>query len=219
MKINLKNRYFALFLLSINFVLLLLHYFYWWEVPFFDFDKEFNLPTIWSSGLLLLSGFFWFSFTEIQKNDKIQGKIKKIYAYLGVGVFFYLAIDELFQLHEKIGDIVGGYLQKTSFNSFFDLNPVFAWLWIFLPVVIIFLSFVLYQGYNLLQRKTYYLLLAGVILYIGGAYGMEILGWLVWHNKLELNYWYLITCEEFLEMTGLAIITATLYYKRDKNLK
>lgn len=218
MKKHLKNRFFIYCLFTINFILLGLHFFWSSQIDFFNFDKEFNLPTAWSSLLLVVSGLFWFSFTEIQKNDKIQGKIKKLYAYLGAGVFFYLAIDEFFQLHEKVGDITGSYLQKTRFNGLFDLNPVFAWLWFFLPIVIIFLAFVLYQGYTLLQRKTFYCLLIGVFLYIGGAFGMEVLGWLVWHNKLNFNYWYLITIEEFLEITGVTIILSTLYLK-NKNFK
>ena len=210
MKINFKKHWFLFALLAINFVLLFLHLYFGPDWDFFNFDKEWNLPSYWSAIQLFIAGVLWFSFTEIRKNDKIQKHLRIIYRYLGTSLFFYLAIDELFQLHEKLGDRGGEILINTSWREYFILNKVFAWLWIFLPVVLLFLAFVIYQGWKLLSKRSFLILTIGVLVYVLGAYGIEVIGWLVWHNKLDLNYFYLITIEEFLEMLGVSIIAFKL---------
>lgn len=210
MKINFKKSWLAFLLLAINLSLLFLHLYYGKTWDFFNFDKEWNLPTAWSAIQLSLAGVLWFSFTEIKKNAKIKETLRTVYRFLGSSVFFYLATDELFQLHEKLGDIGGDFLLQTTWHDYFALNRVFAWLWVFLPVILMFLAIVIYHGWRVLSRQTFLLLSLGVTVFLLGAYGIEIIGWLVWHDKLHLNYWYLVSLEETLEMMGVSILVVVL---------
>ena len=194
------------YLLLVDFTLLILHLKFGPSWDFFNFDREWNLPTSWSSLQFLAAAWLWFTFTEITKNDKIKGIFKIVYQYLGTGLFCYLAIDELGQIHEWFGGKGGQLLLETEYKELFNLNAVFAWLWVVLPVILLVGSGIVYLGLKLLTRSVFWHLIIGISIFLLGAYGMEVLGWLTWHNVLDLNYWYVITIEELLELIGISII-------------
>jgi len=203
---NVKHYRFLKYLLLVDLILLVLHLSFGPSWDFFNFDKEWNLPTVWSSLQLLLAGWYWFTFTEIIKNDKIKGILKTVYQYLGTALFCYLAIDELGQIHEWVGGQFGQLLLKTQYKDLFSLNTVFAWLWIALPIVILIAGGIVYIGWKLLKRRVFWHLIVGISIFLMGAYGMEVLGWLTWQNCLNLNYWYVTTIEESLELIGVSIV-------------
>lgn len=85
----------------------------------FNFDKEKNIPSIFSFLLLLTSSIFLFriSLKKIKPSTLFWGSLSFI--------FFFLSLDELLRIHEKIGKSVGKHIESKGVFTYEWLIPYY----------------------------------------------------------------------------------------------
>ncbi|MFK3979188.1 hypothetical protein ACI2K4_02290 [Micromonospora sp. NPDC050397] len=165
-----------------------------WLHAFLDMDQEHNLPTWFSSTLLLLSALILVNIgvTATRSGDRFARHWKVLAL-----VFVFLALDEATQIHEA-----ANVLRDT-----FDLTGVLylSWILVAAPLVLLFaLAYLRFLGH--LPRPVRLLVLVGGTLYVGGAIGMEVIGSLLWDNGPgydSMAYALSVAVEEMLEMLGI----------------
>ena len=164
-----------------------------WVWAFLDIDQEHNLPTWFSSTLLLLSALV---LADIGATAGRAGdRFARHWKLLAV-VFAFLALDEATQIHEA----------ANALRDAFDLTGVLylSWILVAAPLVLVFaLAYLRFLGH--LPKPVRLLILVGGALYVGGAIGMEVVGSLLWDNGPgydSMAYAVSTAVEELLEMLG-----------------
>ena len=169
---------------------------------FFDainLDEEFNLTAFYSGMLLGMASFL------LNKLGELSGKGKRQNWIILSRIFLFLAIDEIFQIHELF--VIPELRQYV--------HPSLASIWV-IPYAAIaayfaikFVPFFISQG-----RRMSQLSLASGVIYVTGAIGMEACNsWLVMTGEISRQgFWYeaISGIEEFLEMTGIIIFIYAL---------
>lgn len=216
--VNSNIRKAIIFSLSIIFILLLgLHLYFSmdqhgsllndedWGFRKFNFGKEKNFPSIYSS-LLLLGASASLMFTHFRYRIKASSKYLWITLSL---VFLFLSLDELLRIHEKLGG---------SIKHLFPDTGLFYYTWV-IPYVIALaiLLFAITKPLFRLPKKTIYGFILSGVVFVGGAVGMEIVSGLyiknsgmpleIAENSLPVYIFY--TIEESLEMIGVILF---IYY-------
>lgn len=178
-------------------------------VDLFNVDLEKNIPTFFSVLLLLFTSLLLALITLINRKKRTAHVLK--WAILSSG-FMFLAYDEAFQVHEKLIKPIRVLLGGENLGVFY-----FAWVIPGIAVVLVlalfFLRFMLH-----LPTKTRLRFLVAVILFIGGAIGIELIGgsYAELNGTQNLMYSIIVTIEESLEMGGLIVfIWALLRYCDD----
>ncbi|WP_457667335.1 hypothetical protein [Thiolapillus sp.] len=176
-------------------------------VPLFNLDMESNIPTLFSSVQLLLSGLLLFFISRLLKR-----KGEKSFAWLFLSlIFLFLAVDETASLHESLIDPVRNTIHASG---------VFYYAWV-IPYGLLLLIFVAsYIKFLLrLPRDIMLLFITSGMLYVTGALGFELLGgWYAErYGEVSVVYATLYTFEETLEMTAISLfIYSLLRYMADK---
>ena len=165
-----------------------------WTLDLFLFKKEQNLPTLFST-LLLLGGAVACGLVARHTREGRLG-----WAGLG-GVFAFLAVDEFARIHER----VGVYAELAL-----DLH--FAWI---VPYAVFALVVgLLYARWTWrLPRETRAGVVVAGAVYVGGALGMEAVAELyvaTFGREVGLRYDLLTTVEESMEMIGAALFGLTV---------
>ncbi|MHA2429037.1 MAG: hypothetical protein ACXADB_13540, partial [Candidatus Hermodarchaeia archaeon] len=112
--------------------------------------------------------------------------------------FFFLALDEILELHEQLGWIAVKYIGRDNL-LFVD------WAYAAIPLVILFgaLFFRFFTHLSPREKRGFSL---AAVLYVGGALGVEIIG-SAFFIKFGFNqgttYILLTTIEEITEMIGI----------------
>ena len=172
----------------------------------FNFDREMNLPTWYSAWMLAFCALL---LRVIAIGKKTQGdRYYRHWNVLSI-IFFFLAIDEVLQIHEAF--IIP------------DLSRVLPWIfhsvWV-IPYGIALVFFAKHYWkftFNLPRQTRFHFLLAA-LLYIGGALGWELVQgyWTGLEGKVNLAYALMATVEEVMEMMGVIVfIYGLLYYIRE----
>ena len=178
---------------------------------FLNFDSESNLPTWFSTFLFFLCGY------HLYQNRRAEDGNVSFWTILA-GVFVYLGIDELAQLHEKfnrVGRSLVGYEVGEG-------NALLHHAWT-IPYLLIFgvVGLLLLRGFLRLPYwvKWRFVLAGGV--FISGAVGMEMLsGTLLADGDKTIVYYVFTTLEESLEMFGLILFNHTiLQYAASRRLR
>lgn len=172
-------------------------------VQLFDFDQEANIPTWFSTILLIIAGFN-LSIIYLMERKRKSGQILQ-WAILAVG-FIYMSLDEASSVHEQLTPIVMKLTGVANRGIFF-----FSWVIIGSLIVLMLIPFFLKFLFRLPARIRYAFLISGVI-YVSGALGMELLGgrYAELHGQENLVYYTFTTIEETLEMAGLIIFISAL---------
>ncbi|MDZ4141400.1 MAG: hypothetical protein U1C48_05280 [Methylotenera sp.] len=168
-------------------------------------DSEMNIPAIFSGFMLLLSsmiiGFIWY----LEKNLK-NGK----YWLILSGGFFFMFLEEVFEIHEKITAPIQEMIGHDHLG-FFKYSWIIPYAIISLIVGLYFLKFL----FSLPKKTTKRFLIAG-IWYVVAALGIEgITGISADYFGNTDNFAYLIsmTIEEASEMYAISFfIFALLKY-------
>ncbi len=175
-------------------------------VRLFNVSQEQNIPTLFSV-LLLISCSVLLSLIFYLQHKQQLG-LGMYWVALAIG-FFYLAIDEFSELHEKVGilfkPLIGSYSHGLLYYSW--VIPAFA-LIIFLAV---FYSSFLFK----LPKIARISFIIAAMVYLTGLIGIEMLGgnYNELHGRENLTYNLISTLEESLEMLGLILfIRALLSY-------
>jgi len=194
-----------LFLLSANLLGIISRFYFdhdtvYGLIELFDFNKEKNIPSLYSSIALVVVSVLLWSIAMIHKNIKLSYVM-----WLGLSlIFLFLAIDETSSIHERLGKPTRDVF-KTSGLLYF------AWV---IPYGIALVVFIVGYAKFLfnLPRNTMILFIVSGATFVSGAIGFEMLGgrqaYLYGANNVLYSIYY--TCEEFLEMIGIAIFIYTL---------
>jgi len=162
-------------------------------VSFLSLSYEGNLPTWYSSALLLCCGLLLAAIA-----DRAVGW--RAHWWGLAAVFFYMSVDEATELHEHLG----GHLETSGVLYFDWVIPAAALVGL---VGLVYLKFL--RSLPPATRRRF--LLAG-LLYLGGAIGMELpLGW--WTERAgsdNLTYAMIDWVEESLEIIGATVFLLAL---------
>ncbi len=172
-------------------------------VSLFNFDTEANIPTIYSALAMLFASVLLLYICAKQRSQH-----QPWVAWLGLGlIFIYLAIDEAVSIHEHAG---------LPFEQFVDASGLLFFTWV-IPygIALLLLTLTYWKFVMALPRQITILFITAAVVFITGAVGFELLGGRQYEAYGEDNIVYAIlyTCEESLEMLGVAIfIYALLLY-------
>ena len=156
----------------------------WLLLQLFDLDEENNIPTWFSSFLLLNSAFFLYIYSGCEQLRK-----KFYWRFMAAG-FFLLAIDEVAGLHE-------------TFNSSIEINWAIPGAILVLFLGVAFVPFLL----SLPGKLAVMFVLSG-FLYVSGAIIVELLSEDL--DSDSLVYMLAVAVEEGLEMLGALLFLATV---------
>lgn len=169
-------------------------------IPLFDFNTEKNIPTLFSTIMLLIcSGL---NGLIALKNSKVKISPGP---WIGLSlIFLFLSIDELNGIHERFS--------APSSWAFEASGPLYyAWVAPYGLALIVFI--LVYSRFLLhLPRNIMLLFLASGAIFVSGALGFEMLGgnFAEASGTNNLTYCLYYTTEESLEMLGIALFLFTL---------
>ncbi|MFD1754678.1 multidrug transporter [Rufibacter sediminis] len=183
----------------------------------FYFDGEKNIPTYFSSINLLISATLLFLIARYVKFST-QPQYHRKWSWLG-WIFVWLAMDELFALHEVTAKPMRLLLQKALQQENLGMFH-FAW---FVPYGFAVLCVGFYYKNFLfsLPKKTFYSFLVAGVTFMAGAVGMEMVSGFVVNNGLLSIYKIITTLEESLELLGIIYFIYSLvqYLEGQTNLR
>ena len=167
---------------------------------FFHPSREYNVPTFFSASQLFIIGVLFF------KSSRFQSSAYRSYIECSFSLLFFLmSIDEVFQIHEWLGDLSdvllpGGKRENSNF-------PVTG-LWIFIIGIpfSIFITASIFRYftepyYSRSWRNKFF---AGFFIMMLGAIGVEAISNIIIDYPLLQNLEFIV--EEFLEMSGATTI-------------
>lgn len=177
----------------------------------FYFNKEANIPTLYSFLSILLAAFFLWQISNL-RSERRQNQ--HLFWKTLTCIFVFLGIDEFISIHETLTDNTQGVLGDFNADGYLH----FAWV---VPYTIIFLAafFLMGRSFLRLPSNTQMMFLLAGSIFVSGAVGMELVGgrYIFIHGEVEregLTYAMMVTCEELLEMVGVLLFIYTLakYY-------
>jgi len=172
----------------------------------FHLDKERNIPTLFSTLLLLSAAALLFHIRHHERMQRSRDAAK--WTVLAIG-FLYIAIDEFGHIHELLIRPGQELLGDRSLGLFY-------YTWVIPAIAILLVLAVYFLGFLLrLPARTRMAFIIGGTLFVGGSIGFEMLEGRhdELHGERNLTYMAYVTIEEALEMTGVIVfINALLHY-------
>lgn len=186
-------------------------------VPLFDFYKEKNFPTMYSTQALLIAAALLAVVAYVKKQR--QEPFYLYWAVLSL-IFVFLAVDEMIEIHERFGRLVRPLL--TGFGPAYYNSWIVAYS---IPVMIVGLAYVRFVWR--LPPKTRLLFIVAGFIFIFGAVGLEaaagihnyIFGWTRDKSDTNVTYALLSTIEEFMEMAGIIVFIYAIMSYIDTEFK
>ncbi len=171
-------------------------------VPLFDMSRERNVPT-WFSSVLLLMGSALLA--VVGRGTKQAGNRDHRWWIALALIFLFLAVDESLSFHEKL---------NRPFATEHEAEGVFHYAWV-IPygVLVLVLGLLSLRFLLRLPSATRLRLVVAAALYVGGAVGMEMLaGVIAVHSGSEesLAGHVATAFEESLEMSGVIVMIYAL---------
>lgn len=166
-------------------------------LEFVSLSEEQNLPTWFSSVLLFSCGAV---LAAIAASKRSTGAPYARHWWVLAAGFIYISLDEAVQIHEHAGGWV-------------DVGGILYFDWVIPASILVGILSVSYLGFLAhLPRVVRWRFVAGGLLYVGGAVGMELpLGW--WTDQAgrhNLTYALIDWVEESLEMIGVSVFLYAL---------
>lgn len=165
----------------------------------FTLDAESNLPTWFSSALLLAAALLlWLLGRQgaTEGGQRVRG-----YWYGLATIFTFLSIDETAQMHESLTERLRAVVPTEGALYYGWVIPAALFVMV---VGLVYLRFL-----RLLPSRTAGLMALAGALYVGGAVGMEMVGaWLDFTGRFRigsLGYTLVTMMEETLEMAGVIL--------------
>lgn len=167
----------------------------------FDLDGEMNVPAIYSGLMLLITSIILFLIWHLEKLQS-NGKFWLI-LFLG---FFFMANDEVFQIHEAVTDLTQKFIGH-------DHLGIFTYTWV-APYAIIAIIFGIYFTKFLLslpKSTAIKFVIAGCI-YVGAAVGLEMVNGNYADTRGIENFTYvsMMIVEEAFEIYGICLFIYSL---------
>jgi hypothetical protein len=166
-------------------------------------DGEFNLPSLFSTVLLLCASLLLTLIALIENNDRTPDTSKWVILAMG---FLAMGVDETLSIHERLIAPMRNLLGGHHLGIFY-----FAWVVPGVALVVALGAFFLPFLFRL-PRKAAIAFVISAAVYLGGALGVEIIeGW--WregHGHRNLIYQALVGLEEGMEMIGVILFIHAL---------
>lgn len=180
-------------------------------IAFFNSAGEGNLPTYFSSFLLLFAAFFLLIVTLKVRSDK--GSYVSMWTLLTLG-FIYLSLDEMLVLHERISLFIR---TLTDWSG----EGILRSPWVILGLLsAIVLSVVFFKFFMHLNKRTRMFFFIAGIMYVGAAMGFEIVENIYDESHGQDNvYRILQNVEEGLEMAAVIVFISGLLEFISSNFK
>lgn len=206
MQIRLKASKVTQFLSIVAIVLIIIHsiilgiYYYIGDpdtfdfVRMFDLDMERNVPTLFSSAIILIAAFLFYLLSKSPKEIK---KGSRPY-WLGLSfVFTFLAFDESAKIHETLGDYTEQFVEASGYLHY-------PWV-ISYTILVLVLAVFYFKFFWRMESKVFWSFMLAAAMYLGGAVGFELLGAneSSLHGTDSMLYSIYYTIEESLEMFGV----------------
>lgn len=188
------------------------------SLAIFDLDSENSIPTWFSATKLFAVSIGLLALTDLARRS---GNPHAWFVLLASAAFCFLSVDEAASLHEKI----------TRQTSHLDWMPRFndaygAWIFVYVPLIVggIAVCFRPITSWAKRHRGAAAWFSAGGLVFVGGAVGLEIVGYVtqvgLWSKPLHRLQ---IAAEEFLEMLGAsfmlyAVLSAYVQARDEGNL-
>ena len=174
--------------------------FYGKLIQLFNFDIEANLPTFFSSLLLLLNGLLLSFIAYTHRKTKT-----KYLPWVGMAfIFFFLSLDEMITIHEHL-------IQPT--RDLFGTSGYLYYAWIIPYGILAILLGIVYSRFLLrLPKRVLLLFILAAVVFLSGAIGMESIS-AMQHDQYGMDnivYHMMYTVEELLEMSGSTIFCFAL---------
>ncbi|MCC9165352.1 hypothetical protein [Pontibacter harenae] len=184
-------------------------------VLLFDFNAERNLPTYFNTLILAASAGLLFYVSKLTKRQA-NPQYHKQWLYLGC-IFAFLALDELFMLHELLGTPFSSFLRNTFQQQ--ELGVLYyAWIVPYLVICAFIAVYYFKFIFSLPKKISVNFVIAGTM-FVTGAVGMEMiegyLADLAGGDAVYSDIYFklCVTVEETLEMLGIIFfIRALLSY-------
>lgn len=180
-------------------------------VRLFDFDSESNIPTYFSSFILLFSAVLLKIIALFEKNRGNLFSYK--WSFLSL-IFLFLSIDEASSTHE---------LFILPLREKFNLSGIFYYSWIILGIIFVLLLFIFYYQFLFtLPKETRNKFITAGVVYLTGAIAFEMIGgyYIDLNPGKDLIYAVITSFEESLEMLGVIIfINSLLHYIEKKSFE
>jgi hypothetical protein len=168
-------------------------------VPMFDLDVERNIPSFFSTGLILLCAGMMAALAYREPRSNRPG-------WQGLSlIFVVLSADELVSLHERLIEPVRATLHTSGVLYFAWVVPY--------GVAAILIGLLYLRFLFRLPRLTRNRMIVAGCVYVGGAVGLELVGGAyleILHDQHNLPYELLTTVEESLEMAGMILLLRAL---------
>jgi len=196
----------AILLILLNSIMLIV-YFYVDDSKIFDFiqmvdlDQEANLPTVFSSAILLIAAFLFYLLSQKSKTSQ-DGQY---HYWLGLStVFGFLGFDEGATIHETLGDLTEKYVNASGYLHY-------PWV-ISYGILVIILGFLYFRFFLKMEKKLFWSFMKAAAIFLTGAIGFELLGAkeASLHGSDTMLYCYYYTIEESLEMFGVIYLISIL---------
>jgi hypothetical protein len=169
-------------------------------VPLFDLNGERNVPTWFSSSMLLLCCVL---LAAIAHSEGREGGRDVLHWRLLSAIFLFMSVDEAVQIHEQTID---------PLRSVFGTGGIFHYAWSVLGLAFVLAFAVVYFPFVArLDARTRRLFVVSGALFVGGALGMEFVQG--WHDGLygmDGTTALITTVEEVLEMSGVVVFVYAL---------
>ena len=177
------------------------HFYTFFE--YFDVGEERNIPTLYSVIALTVAA------TLLATNarhswEKCDGQ-HRYWAGLAL-IFLFLAFDEGTKIHEKMSGVMERWVTPKGY---------LYWLWVIPYGFAVLVIAVLYLRFLVrLSRASRYRFTLAVMIFLGGAIGVDMLqareADLMIGSDYTILYCVLYSLEEFPEMTGVAVLIYAL---------
>ena len=166
---------------------------------FFDFNEEFNLPSLYSSAILLISALLLRIIYNTIKSGKLAWLILSF-------TFLFLSLDELLSLHERIIPFTRNLLNLSGYFYFAWVVPY--------SIITAIIGFLYIPFLMRLPKKVRYLFITSGFIFVLGAVGIEAISARQFEtfggNTFEYFFYY--TLEECLEIIGISLFIVSLLY-------
>lgn len=166
-------------------------------VPGFHLDKEANIPTFFSSLILLIASFLFGVIAFYKRKHQETYVIHWVFLSF---VFLYMSLDEAASFHEHL---------ILPLRNNLNLSGLFYYSWVIAGGFFLLAFTAYYLKFFFALPKTYKqgFFLAG-FLYVLGALGMELIGgyYAEQHGLENVTYALITTVEETLELIGVLIL-------------
>jgi hypothetical protein len=176
----------------------------------FDLEEEANIPTWYSSATLLLCAglLALIGAAKTGSGERYAGR------WYGLSlVFLVMSVDESATLHEKVG---------SAISRMFETGGLLYYAWVIPAAAFLAVLGLLYLGFFAsLPTDTKWLFLAAGLLYVGGAFALEMLEGL--HNDLysksDVMSAVLGGGQDVVEMLGVLVFVYALMSYIGRHLK